>query len=37
MTLEPGREKHVAQAVAEIARLPFLAEPPLTMPLAELP
>jgi homoserine dehydrogenase len=37
MTLEPGREKHVAQAVREIARLRFLAEPPLTMPLAELP
>jgi homoserine dehydrogenase len=37
MTLEPTREKHVALAVAEIARLPFLAEPPLLLPFAELP
>jgi hypothetical protein len=37
MTLEPRREKHVAQAVAEIARLPFMACPPLMMPFAELP
>jgi homoserine dehydrogenase len=37
MTLEPRREKHVAQAVAEIARLPFMARPPLMMPFAELP
>jgi homoserine dehydrogenase len=37
MTLEPIREKQVAGAVAEIARLPFLAEPPLLLPFAELP
>jgi homoserine dehydrogenase len=37
MTLEPRREKYVAQAVAEIARLPFMARPPLMMPFAELP
>jgi homoserine dehydrogenase len=37
MTLEPTREKHVAQAVKEIARLPFMASPPLMMPFADLP
>jgi homoserine dehydrogenase len=37
MTLEPRREKHVALAVAEIARLPFMARPPLMLPFAELP
>jgi homoserine dehydrogenase len=37
MTLEPRREKDVAQAVKEIARLPFMACPPLMMPFAELP
>ena len=37
MTLEPRREKNVAQAVAEIARLPFMARPPLMLPFAELP
>jgi homoserine dehydrogenase len=37
MTLEPTREKLVARAVAEIARLPFMAEPPLVLPFAELP
>jgi homoserine dehydrogenase len=37
MTLEPTREKYFLRAVAEIARLPFLAEPPLAMPFAELP
>jgi len=37
MTLEPTREKHLARALAEIARLSFLAEPPLMMPFAELP
>jgi hypothetical protein len=37
MTLEPTREKNVARAVAEIARLPFMARPPLVMPFAELP
>ena len=37
MTLEPTREKQVVQATAEIARLPFLARPPLMMPFADLP
>jgi len=37
MTLEPRHERHVAQAVAEIARLPFMARPPLMMPFADLP
>ncbi|HXX22337.1 MAG TPA: homoserine dehydrogenase [Terriglobia bacterium] len=37
MTLEPRREKDVAEAVAEIARLPFLACPPLMLPFADLP
>jgi homoserine dehydrogenase len=37
MTLEPRREKYVAQAVAEIARLSFMACPPLMMPFGELP
>ncbi len=37
MTLEPTAEKNVARAVKEIARLPFLAAPPLVMPFAELP
>jgi homoserine dehydrogenase len=37
LTLEPTREKHFLRAVAEIARLPFLAEAPLVMPFAELP
>jgi homoserine dehydrogenase len=37
MTLEPTEEKHVGRAVAEIARLPFLAEPPVMMPFADLP
>ena len=34
MTLEPTREKGVSRAVSEIARLPFLAEPPLMLPFA---
>jgi homoserine dehydrogenase len=37
MTLEPIQEKHVARAVKQITRLPFLAEPPLMMPFADLP
>ncbi len=37
MTLEPTRERHLSRAVQEISRLPFLAEPPLVMPFAELP
>lgn len=37
MTLEPIREKLVTQAVREIARLPFMAQPPLMLPFAELP
>ncbi|HUI41500.1 MAG TPA: homoserine dehydrogenase [Terriglobia bacterium] len=32
MSLEPARQGQVARAVGEIARLPFLAEPPLLMP-----
>jgi homoserine dehydrogenase len=37
MTLEPTQEKHVTRALKEIARLPFLAEPPLLLPFADLP
>jgi homoserine dehydrogenase len=37
MTLEPTREKHISRAVAEIGRLPFMAEPPLMLPFADLP
>jgi homoserine dehydrogenase len=37
MTLEPTREGRVAQAVKEIARLPFLVQRPLWLPFAELP
>jgi homoserine dehydrogenase len=37
MTLEPRREEDVSQAVAEIARLPFMARPPVMMPFADLP
>lgn len=37
MTLEPIQEKRVKRAVREIARLPFLAEPPLVFPFIELP
>jgi homoserine dehydrogenase len=37
MTLEPTREHRITRAVAQIARLPFLAEPPLLMPFADLP
>jgi len=37
MTLEPTREHRITRAVAQIARLPFLAEPPLVMPFADLP
>lgn len=37
MTLEPVREKVLVRAVAEISRLPFLAQPPLVMPFAEMP
>ena len=36
MTLEPTREKGVSRAVSEIARLPFLAEPPLMLPFAQI-
>ena len=35
MTLEPARQAQVARAAGEIARLPFLAEPPLMMPFFE--
>ena len=37
MTLEPTQEKQAARALKEIARLPFLAEPPLLVPFADLP
>jgi len=37
MTLEPTQQKHVTGALKEIARLPFLAEPPLLIPFASLP
>lgn len=37
MTLEPTKEKHVTRALREIARLPFLAEPPLLLPFANMP
>jgi homoserine dehydrogenase len=37
MTLEPMREKLIARAVAEIARLPFMAAPPLLLRFAEIP
>ena len=37
MTLEPMREKLVRRAVSDIARLPFLAAPPLLLPFADLP
>jgi homoserine dehydrogenase len=37
MTLEPTKEKHVTRALREIARLPFLAEPPLLIPFADMP
>ena len=37
MTLERTQEKHVTRALKEIARLPFLAEPPLLLPFAEMP
>jgi hypothetical protein len=37
MSLEPTQEKHVTRALNEISRLPFLAEPPLLVPFAELP
>lgn len=36
MTLEPTKEKHITRAVREIARLPFMAQPPLMMPFAQL-
>ena len=37
MTLEPTAEARVRGAVREIARLPFLAEPPLLLPFVDLP
>jgi homoserine dehydrogenase len=36
MTLEPRQEEYLGRAVKEIARLPFLAAPPLMMPFADL-
>ncbi|MGH9405942.1 MAG: homoserine dehydrogenase [Terriglobia bacterium] len=35
MTLEPVKEKHLRRAEREIARLPFLAEPPLVLPFSQ--
>lgn len=35
LTLEPSRQEHVAAAIREIARLKFLAHPPLLMPFFE--
>lgn len=37
MTLEPVKEKQITRAASEIARLPFMAEPPLMIPFSELP
>jgi homoserine dehydrogenase len=37
MTLEPTQEKRVLRALKDIARLPFLVEPPLMLPFADLP
>jgi homoserine dehydrogenase len=37
MTLEPTREKLVAQAVSEMAHLPFMARPPVMLPFLDLP
>jgi homoserine dehydrogenase len=37
MTLDPIQEKKVRRAVIEIARAPFLVEPPMMLPFAELP
>ncbi|MBZ5565378.1 MAG: homoserine dehydrogenase [Acidobacteriia bacterium] len=37
MTLEPTLEKNVRGAAREIARLPFMIQPPLVVPFAELP
>jgi homoserine dehydrogenase len=37
MTLEPTQEKYLTRAVKEIARLPFMAQPPLLMPFSPLP
>ncbi len=37
MTLEPTPETNVRRAVAEMRRLPFMAEAPLLLPFAQLP
>jgi homoserine dehydrogenase len=37
MTLEPTREKNVRRAAAEIARLSFMAQPPLVLVYSQLP
>jgi homoserine dehydrogenase len=37
MTLEPNLEKSVTRAVAEIARLSFMAQPPLMLAFSQLP
>ncbi len=37
MTLEPVKERQITRAVVEIARLSFMAQPPLMIPFADLP
>lgn len=37
MTLEPTQERMIRQATAEIARLSFMAEPPLVLPFSQMP
>ena len=37
MTIEPTKERLIARAVSEMAHLPFMAEPPLMLPFADLP
>ncbi len=37
MLLEPTLQKNVRRAVKQIARLPFMIQPPLVVPFAELP
>ena len=37
MTLEPTAEARVRGAVREIARLPFLVQPPLLLPFVDFP
>ena len=37
MTLEPTADAHMKRALREIARLPFLVQPPLLLPFVDLP